>query len=125
MLSRSPVVATLPFEGLIRARDFYAGKLGLKIASGSVQDGHLEFEAGDGSTLEVFESDSKKTDDTGATFEVDDLAAEMADLRRKGVVFEEYDLPGIKTVHGVASMYGQKAAWFKDPAGNVIALHQG
>jgi catechol 2,3-dioxygenase-like lactoylglutathione lyase family enzyme len=125
MLSKSPVSATLPFEGLATATDFYVKKLGLELESGSVEDGFLEFRAGDGTTLAVFESDSKKSDDTAATFMVDDLAKEMEALRKQGVKFEEYDLPGIKTVKGVATMDGHNAAWFKDPGGNVLCLHQG
>ena len=62
---------------------------------------------------------------SAATFEVKDLASEMAALRKKGVKFEEYDLPDIKTVRGVATMDGHKGAWFKDPGGNVLALHEG
>ena len=125
MLSRSPVAATLPFKGLKAAQDFYTQRLGLRILSGSVKEGHLELEAGGGTVLGVFESDSKKSDDTGATFHVEDIAREMEELREKGVVFEEYDLPGIKTVNGVATMGPMKAAWFKDPGGNILCLHQG
>jgi len=125
MLSRSPVAATLPFRGLQAALDFYSNKLELTLVSGSVQEGHLEFEAGDGTALGVFESDSRKSDDTGATFRVRDLAKEMEDLRERGVTFEEYDLPGIQTVDGVATMGNEKAAWFKDPGGNILCLHQG
>jgi catechol 2,3-dioxygenase-like lactoylglutathione lyase family enzyme len=125
MLSKSPVAATLPFRGLKRAKDFYSKKLGLELRSGSVQDGYLEFGAGRGSVIQVFESKSaKKSDNTAATFEVDDLRKEMAALRRKRVRFEEYDLPGIKTVRGVANMDGHLGAWFKDPDGNVLGLHQ-
>lgn len=124
MLSKAPIAATFPFQGLQAALDFYTKKVGLKLISGSVEDGYLEFEAGEHTTLEVFESDSRKSDDTGATFEVDDLAAEMKELRARGVRFEEYDLPGIKTVNGVATMGTHTGAWFKDPAGNVIGLHQ-
>lgn len=126
MLSKSPVAATLPFRGLKRAQEFYSRKLGLTLRSGSIKDGYLEFGAGLGSVIQVFESSSKKkSDNTAATFEVEDLAAEMAALRKKRVVFEDYDLPGIKTVRGVATMEGHKAAWFKDPDGNVLCLHQG
>jgi catechol 2,3-dioxygenase-like lactoylglutathione lyase family enzyme len=124
MLTHAPVAATLPFQGLGAAKDFYTQKVGLELASGSVEDGHLEFRAGNGTLLQVFESDSKKSDDTAATFSVPDLAREMANLRRKGVVFEEYDLPGVKTVEGVAKMGNERAAWFKDPGGNVLCLHQ-
>jgi catechol 2,3-dioxygenase-like lactoylglutathione lyase family enzyme len=125
MLSTSPVAATLPFDGLKAAQAFYGKKLGLKRLSGSVNHGYLEFAAGKGTVIEVFESNSEKSGDTGATFEVANLAQEMATLRKKGVKFEDYDLPGIKTVRGVATMGDHRAAWFKDPGGNVLCLHQG
>jgi catechol 2,3-dioxygenase-like lactoylglutathione lyase family enzyme len=125
MLSKTPVAATLPYRGLKTAKDFYTKKLGLKLVSGSVKDGYMEFEAGEGTVIQVFESPSKKSEDTAATFEVADLAAEMRNLRKKGVVFEEYDLPGIKTVNGVATMGEMKGAWIKDPGGNILGLHQG
>src|SRR5262245_11288914 len=124
MLSKCSVFAALPYEGLKTAKGFYEGQLGLKVQGGSVAEGWLEFEAAGGTTIQVFESDSPKSDDTAATFEVDDLADEMDSLRRKGVKFEEHDLPEIKTQNGVATMGPDKAAWFKDPSGNVIALHQ-
>src|SRR5881396_665096 len=103
MLSRSAVAATLPFRGLKKAKDFYSKKLGLKLGAGSVREGYLEFKAGGGTVIQVFESKSKKYKDTAATFSVTNLANEMAALRKKGVVFENYDLPGIRTVRGVAT----------------------
>jgi hypothetical protein len=125
MLSRTPVFATLPFRGLKAAPAFYAKKLGLKLLSGSVREGYLEYGAGQGTVIQLFESTStKKSDNTAATFMVKDLAREMAALRKKRVVFEDYDLPGIKTVRGVATMGDMRAAWIKDPAGNVLALVQ-
>lgn len=127
MLSTSPVAATLPFRGLKAAEKFYGRQLGLRRVAGSVRMGFLEFRAGKGTGLLLFESSSKKkSDNTAATFEVKDLLREMARLRKRGVVFKEYDLPGIKTVHGVADSGGGmgKIAWLKDPAGNVIALHE-
>jgi len=126
MLSASPVTATLPVRDLERAQSFYASRLGLRLLSGSVKEGHLAFGAGEGTSLQLFESESdQKSDNTAATFEVADLAAEMAELRRKDVSFEEYDLPGLKTVEGVATMGEHRAAWFKDPDGNVLCLHEG
>jgi hypothetical protein len=96
MLSKSPVSATIPFRGLKSARTFYSGKLGLELSSGSVKEGYLAYRAGKGTSLLLFESKSKKkSDNTAATFEVANLAREMTRLRKKGVVFEEYDLPGI------------------------------
>jgi catechol 2,3-dioxygenase-like lactoylglutathione lyase family enzyme len=111
--------------GLKSARDFYSKKLGLKLVSGSPKQGWLEFAAGKGSRIMLFESDSKKSNDTAATFEVPDLAKAMAALRKKGVEFEDYDLPEVKTVDGVATMGKHKGAWVKDPGGNILALHQG
>jgi len=58
-------------------------------------------------------------------FVVDDLFAEMADLRKRGVVFEEYDVPGLKTVNGVVEMGKMgKGAWFKDSEGNILSISQ-
>src|SRR5262245_40333555 len=122
MLSKSPVCATLPFDGLDKAESFYTKRIGLELVAGSANDGFLEFKAGGQTVLQVFESDSKKSDDTAATFEVKDLDKEMADLRSRGVTFEEYDMPGVKTVNGVAAMGQSRGAWFKDQGGNVIAV---
>jgi catechol 2,3-dioxygenase-like lactoylglutathione lyase family enzyme len=124
MLSRSPVAATLPCRSLKAALTFYTKKLGLKLASGSVKDGYLELAAGSGTTLLLFESDSKKSEDTAATFEVVDLDKEMKALAKRGVKFVDYDLPGIKTINGVAIMGDHKGAWIKDPGGNILGLHQ-
>src|SRR5262245_14265518 len=125
MLSSAPVSVTLPFRGLDVARDFYGKKLGLKQTSGSVEKGWLEYEAGKGSMLQLFESDSdRKSDNTAATFEVGDLDEEMTALRKQGVTFVDYDLPHVKTVQGVAQMEGHRMAWIRDPDGNILALFQ-
>jgi hypothetical protein len=55
---------------------------------------------------------------------VDDVGAEVAELKARGVVFEEYDMPGIKTVNGIATAGGAKTAWFKDTEGNTLAVSQ-
>lgn len=125
MLSNSPVNPVLPCRDLKAARDFYGKKLGLKLLSGSENDGYLMFGAGKGTGFTCFESDSAKSDDTAAGFEVPDLEKEMASLRKKGVVFQDYDLPDLKTVKGIATQGDHRVAWFKDPGGNVIALHSG
>ena len=126
MLSACPVSVTLPYRGLRTAKDFYSKKLGLELVAGSVEEGFLEYKAGGGTLLQLFESTSdRKSENTAATFEVSDLDKEMVDLRAKGVSFEEYDLPDIKTVNGVADAHGMgRIAWFKDPDGNIIGLHE-
>ncbi|MFP5314031.1 MAG: VOC family protein, partial [Actinomycetes bacterium] len=61
---------------------------------------------------------------TELSFEVEDIAAELRALESNGVKFEDYDLPGLKTVNHVAESDGQKAAWFTDTEGNILCLHQ-
>jgi hypothetical protein len=55
---------------------------------------------------------------------VKDVEAAVADLRAKGVTFEEYDMPGLKTVDGIAGLGEERVAWFKDPEGNILSLAQ-
>ena len=59
-----------------------------------------------------------------AFWAVEDLEAEVATLKSRGVTFEEYDMPGIKTVGGIATGGGAKTAWFKDSEGNILAVSQ-
>lgn len=60
-----------------------------------------------------------------AFWQVDDVEKEVAELKSRGVIFEEYNMPGFKTVNGILSSEGNKAAWFKDTEGNIMALIQG
>jgi catechol 2,3-dioxygenase-like lactoylglutathione lyase family enzyme len=126
MLSKSRAIATLPSRDLKPLQTFYGRKLGLERLEGSAAEGYLVYQAGKKTTLMLFESSfGRKSGNTGVTFEVDDLDAEMASLRKKGVEFEDYDLPTVKTVDGVADANGMgRIAWFKDPDGNLIALHE-
>jgi hypothetical protein len=55
---------------------------------------------------------------------VQDIETAVAELRSRGVVFEEYDLPGLKTVDGIAEIAGERGAWFKDSEGNLLAIGQ-
>ncbi len=59
-----------------------------------------------------------------AFWAVDDVAAEVQELKARGVVFEEYDMPGIKMENSIASGGGAKTAWFKDSEGNIMAVSQ-
>ena len=61
---------------------------------------------------------------TLGAFMVRDVEATVADLRGRGVTFEDYDLPGVKTVNGIAELGGFKGAWFKDPEGNILSVVQ-
>lgn len=123
MLTKSSVNAALPAQDLDRAKAFYADKLGLQPYD---DDGNnVRYRMADGSEFNVFRtSGAPSGTHTQMAFDVDDVVAEVADLRNRGVTFEEYDLPGLKTDRGIASVGGDKAAWLKDSEGNVIAVVQ-
>jgi catechol 2,3-dioxygenase-like lactoylglutathione lyase family enzyme len=117
------VAATLSASDLTRAREFYEQTLGLEVEEETLAGGVL-YRAGDGTVL-VYPSEFAGTNQaTAATFEVDDIEAAVADLRGRGVTFEEYDLPGLKTEKGIAEIEGERGAWFKDTEGNILALGQ-
>lgn len=123
MLTNSKVLANIPSTDLKRTRDFYEGKLGLKVVE--EQEGMLVLEAGEKTYLFSYQRGPSKAAHTLATFMVDDIEKEIDELTQKGVVFEQYDLPGIKTNEkGIADAGGQKAAWFKDPDENILGLAQ-
>lgn len=61
---------------------------------------------------------------TVAGFNVDNIENEVGELKGRGVVFEEYDMPGMKTVNGIATLNGSKSAWFKVTEGNILAINQ-
>ena len=85
--------------------------------------GGLLFELSDGTGFAVFQSTGKPSGThTQMALEVPDLDAAVKDLRARGLKFEEYDSPGLKTVNGIADIAGTKVAWFKDSEGNLIAI---
>jgi catechol 2,3-dioxygenase-like lactoylglutathione lyase family enzyme len=123
MLSNAHVTTLLPVVDLARAREFYENKLGLR-PGGAKPDGKFVYEVG-GATLALFpKPQGTKADHTAVSFQVDDIAASIAELERAGVVFEDYDLPGLKTVGHVCVLGAEKAAWFKDTEGNFLCLHE-
>ncbi|HET6149676.1 MAG TPA: VOC family protein [Polyangia bacterium] len=125
MLGTAPIIAYVPALDLARARKFYEDKLGLVPKEEYGGGTGLVYECGQGSTFFMYQSPGAGTSKANQAFwAVDDLAAEMAALRAKGVRFEEYDLPGLKTVNGVNVGGGAKTAWFKDSEGNILALSQ-
>ena len=123
MLSESTVTTMLPVKDLARARAFYEGCLGLT-PGGLKPDGKFVYKVG-GSTLALFpKPEGTKADHTAISFQVDDIAASIAELKRAGVVFEDYDFPDFKTVNHVCVLGSEKAAWFKDPEGNYLCIHE-
>src|SRR5680860_376261 len=103
----------LPAADLQRARTFYHEALGLDPAE--IHGDLLLYRPALGAGFEIYETPNAGTaKNTQMVWETDDLEAEMARLRSKGVVFEDYDIPGTKTVDGIATLEGSRAAWFRD-----------
>ncbi|MFB7666779.1 VOC family protein [Kitasatospora sp. NPDC056138] len=120
MLTEAPIHAVIPAADLARATAFYRDALGLKPTVESEEE--VRFESG-GTRFSVYRTpNGGKAAHTLASWTVADLDAEMADLRSRGVVFEEYDMPGLKTVDGVAAAEGLRCAWFRDSEGNILCL---
>ena len=113
----------LPAADLQRARTFYHDKL--ELDPDEMHDGMLMYHAPEGSAFEIYETSNAGTaKNTQMVWMTDDLDAEMARLRKRGVVFEDYDIPGMKTENGVATMGDSKAAWFRDTEGNFLCISQ-
>ena len=123
MLSDASVTTMLPVKDMDGARAFYEGSLGLQ-PGGFKPDGKFVYRVG-GSTLALFpKPEGTKADHTAISFRVEDIAASIESLKRKGVAFEDYDFPGLKTVNHVCVLGAEKAAWFRDPEGNYLCLHE-
>jgi predicted enzyme related to lactoylglutathione lyase len=123
MLQNSPVVPYIPASDLARARRFYEQKVGF-VPKQEVAGGVVYACAG-GSWIFLYPSAGAGTSKASQAFwQVNDLEAEVAELKAKGVRFEEYDSPGLRTVNGIATFETGKAAWFKDSEGNIMALIQ-
>ena len=120
MLADSLAVTTVAVTDLDVARDFYATKLGLKILEETPFA--VRFQAGHGSQLSVRKG-QPNVGQTVTHFEVSDVDSVVADLMSRGVTFEDYEVP--KTVNFIATVGPARAAWFKDPSGNVIGVRQG
>jgi catechol 2,3-dioxygenase-like lactoylglutathione lyase family enzyme len=124
MLDRK-VSAVLCSTDLARSQEFYEQRVGLKLSPETIPN-HLLFECGNGTTLLVYgRPGPSHADHTQVRFWTGDVEADVGDLSSRGVIFEEYDFPTLKTIDHVATTAGVgKSAWFKDPDGNTLALFQ-
>src|SRR5262245_46261184 len=104
LLNKSKVAARLPAQDLERARRFYAEKLGLEPVE--ERPGGLKYRCRNGDFVLFDSSGAPSGEHTQMAWEVDDIEAVVEELRKRGVVFEEYDLPGLKTIHGIADVSG-------------------
>jgi len=123
MLQNSPLYAYIPAKDVARARQFYERKLGLKPKQQT--GGGVVYEFGDNTGCFLYPTPNAGTSKASQAFwHVDDIEREVAELKSRGVVFENYDMPGEKSPSGVITAGGAKAAWFKDTEGNIMALVQ-
>ena len=123
-LAKRTVAMMLPVTDVDRARTFYTDSLGLDF-TGTNDEGSAMYALEGGATLMLLpRPGSTPSESTAMSFEVDDVAAEITELESHGVVFEDYDLPELTTVDHIAVMGSEKAAWFKDPDGHVLCLHE-
>jgi catechol 2,3-dioxygenase-like lactoylglutathione lyase family enzyme len=124
MLSSCRAVAALPVSDLAAVRPFYEDVLGL-VVDEEQPDASVLYQCGADTALLVFvSSGSASGTHTQASFECGDIDSLVAELRGRGAVFEEYDQPGLRTEQGIADMDGERGAWFRDPAGNLLAIWQ-
>ncbi len=123
-LATSAVAVMLPVEDVDRAKEFYVEKLGLDY-TGTNGEGSAMFTLAGGTPLLLLpRPGAPRSSATALSWEVGDVVAEVRDLESRGVTFEDYDLPGLKTVDHVCELDSERAAWFADPDGNMLCLHE-
>lgn len=121
MIGNTDAIATVAVKNIEAARKFYEGTLGLK-QTGTEEPGVQGYKSGKASVL-VYESQYAGTNKASAvTWAVEDLEGVVRDLKARGIRFEHYDLPGTTRKGDVHGTGKTKAAWFKDPDGNILAL---
>jgi catechol-2,3-dioxygenase len=123
MLAEHPIDVMLTATDLGVAKQFYGDRIGLDVLIES--DDFVTFGCGGDSRLVITRTSIQSGEQqTKASWRVDDVAAEVAELRARGVEVAEYDEPGLKTTDGVADVGFALSAWFVDPGGNTIGLLQ-
>jgi catechol 2,3-dioxygenase-like lactoylglutathione lyase family enzyme len=131
MLKHGRVATRLPAQDLERARRFYSEKLGLEPSE--ERPGGLLYEPAQGAFALFQSAWASSGEFTQMGWDVDDIEATVAELKDRGVVFEEVDMTGLKTVDGIAEVdgnypskggKGERAAWFRDSEGNLLGVGQ-
>lgn len=123
-LAEQPITTILPVTDTGRARSFYQDKLGLPFI-GDDAEGKPQFGLAGGATLALIEKPpGAQGQHTALSFEVSGIEAAIAQLSDAGVEFADYDLPGLRTVAHICTLGSEKAAWFADPDGNILCLHE-
>ena len=123
MLAQSRIGANVPVSDVDEAIAYYEGKLGLTLLERGEERPYARFSGAGQTKLGVYKSATAgQARHTLASFVVDDVRSVVDALRASGVAFEEYDLPGMKTKDGVATIGDTRAAWLKDPDGNILEI---
>jgi catechol 2,3-dioxygenase-like lactoylglutathione lyase family enzyme len=131
MLQNARIATRLPCQDLDRARRWYSEKLGLEPAD--ERPGGLLYRFSNGDFALYSSSGASPGTFTQMGFEVDDLDATVSEMKRRGVVFEDVDVPGLETTDGIAEVQGnypskgstgERAAWFHDCEGNLLGIGQ-
>jgi predicted enzyme related to lactoylglutathione lyase len=123
MLQKSPMYAYLPAKEVERARRFYEGKLGFKAKEETA--GGVVYEFAKGTACFLYPTPGAGSSKASQAFwQVDDIEREVAELKKRGVKFETYDMPGMKGENSIYTGGGARAAWFKDSEGNILAVIQ-
>lgn len=122
MLKDAPIRAYIPATDVKRAREFYEGLIGLRPKQEYA--GGVVYACG-GAEVFLYPTPNAGTSKASQAFwQVADVAAEVKELKARGVKFEEYDFPGFKMADSILTAGGAKTAWFKDTEGNILAISQ-
>lgn len=126
MLGAAPVAPMIPVVDMDRARQFYEETLGLRLIEDLSDPDSIAYECGQGSMLVIYwRPTPTQADHTAAAWRVDNIEDAVRALAAKGIRFEQYDSPGLKTNRqGIARVGEEYAAWFKDPEGNILGVFQ-
>lgn len=124
MFENAHGAAVIAAKDLDRAKEFYGGVLGLPREDTPSEDDAVFYRLGDVSLMVYVTSYAGTAKNTVFAIDTDDLDRDMAVMRDRGVVFMDYDFPGLTTVDGVAELATERSAWFEDSEGNILAIGQ-
>jgi len=123
MLKNSPIRAYIPASNVARARKFYEEVIGLQPKAEYA--GGVVYECGGGEVFMYPTPNAGTSQASQAFWQVEDVEAEVTELKARGVKFEEYDMPpGMTMKNSIVTAGGAKTAWFKDTEGNILAIAQ-
>lgn len=126
MLGDSDIIPTIAVKDLKVAKEFYEGKLGLKVVKEERGGQGVIYKSGNSQVLVYTSSFAGTNNATYVAWEIKDIEAVVKDLKNKGITFEQYDsIPGVKREGDIHILEDLKAAWFKDPDGNILNVTTG